>query len=496
MPRASNTKAHRLALNDADLLAIEREYCERSLLNFVRRAWPIVEPSRPFVDGWAVGAICEHLEAVTSGQITRLLITVPPGFMKSLTTSVFWPAWEWGPANMPHLRTVGFSYTPHLPYRDNRRMKHVITSDWYRGAWGDRVRIAKDQDEKGLFENTARGWMLASSIRGMGTGERGDRVRIDDPHNVNKAESIADREYTVRWARESASNRLNDENMDSGSAIVVIMQRVHERDVAGMIINELGFYDHLCLPMEFEPRRRCKTSIGFKDPRKRAGELAWPERFPRKTVQRMKLTLGTYGTAAQLQQRPAPRGGGMMKTNMLQPAPAPPESRIIARVRYWDKAATEGGGKRTAGVLIYECKRRDGSKFYHVADVVKGQWSAGRREMIIKATAEGDGDQVQTWYEREPGSGGKESAEITIQNLAGFRARVDNVSGQGDKETRADPLSAAIEQGLIYYTEGATWAREWIEELAGFPRGEFSDQVDATAGAYNKLARRKEWGVA
>lgn len=485
--------AENLTLNETDLAEIEREYCRQSLLNFTRRAWSIVEPHREFVDGWAIGAVCEHLEAVTRGEITRLLINVPPGFMKSLTTCVFWPAWEWGPVGLPHLRTIGFSYTPHLPYRDNRRMKHVITSPWYQGLWGNQVQLSDDQDAKGLFENTHKGWMLASSIRGMGTGERGDRVRIDDPHNVNKAESISDREYTVTWTRESASNRLNDENK---SAIVIIMQRVHERDVSGMVLNELGYYEHLCLPMEFDKSRRCTTSIGFKDPRKRDGELAWPERFDRKAVNNAKLTLGTYGAAAQLQQRPAPRGGGHIKTDHLIPAQLPAASRILARVRYWDKAATEGGGKRTAGVLIYECKRRDGSKFYHVADVVKGQWSAGRRESIMQATAEADGPEVRIWYEREPGSGGKESADITIQNLAGYSARVDNVSGQGDKTDRADPFSAAVEQGLVYYTEGAAWAREWIEELSRFPRGEFSDQVDATAGAFNKLARRKTWGVA
>jgi hypothetical protein len=123
-----------------------------------------------------------HLEAVTFGEINRLLINVPPGFMKSLLVNVFWPAWEWGPMGLAHLRYVSFSYGAHLTHRDNGKMMRLVTSARYRDLWGDRFDMVKVGEQK--IENDQTGWKFATSIGGIGTGERGDRVLLDDPHNV------------------------------------------------------------------------------------------------------------------------------------------------------------------------------------------------------------------------------------------------------------------------------------------------------------------------
>ena len=168
----------------SDWLAIEREFCARKLANFVQRAWPVVEPGTRYVHGWHIDAIAEHLEAVTAGEINRLLINVPPGTMKSLAVGVLWPAWEWGPRAQPQLRYVGAAHAQDLAVRDNMRMRRLVKSEWYQRLWP--LGIAADQDAKLKFENTATGYRAAVAATAM-TGHRGDRVLYDDPHSVEGA---------------------------------------------------------------------------------------------------------------------------------------------------------------------------------------------------------------------------------------------------------------------------------------------------------------------
>jgi len=152
------------------------------LIRFVRYCWSALEPDREMVEGWPLDAMCEHLEAITRGDIKRLLINVPPGMMKSLLVDVFWPAWEWGPMNRPYLRYVAFSYSATLTERDNGRFRALLESERYRSLWGERFTLERIGDRK--IANTRTGWKLATSVGGVSTGERGDRIILDDPHNV------------------------------------------------------------------------------------------------------------------------------------------------------------------------------------------------------------------------------------------------------------------------------------------------------------------------
>lgn len=472
-----------LALTNADWIAIERELCERSLVEFVRRAWHVLEPSRPYVHGWHVDAMAEHLEAVTAGELIRLLINVPPGTMKSMLTGVFWPAWEWGPKGLAAYRFLGASHGERYALRDARRMRQLIESDWYQERWP--LKLARDQNAKGKYENEAKGFREAMPVSSM-TGSRGDRVLWDDPHSVEAANSPAELATTERVFTETLPTRLND---PVSSAIIIIMQRLHERDVSGLIIEGDYGYEHLMLPMEFEPERRCATSIGFEDPRTEPDELLFPERFPRHVVERDKNILGEYATAGQLQQRPAPRGGGTFPIDRFQITDHKPHRReIMASVRYWDKAGTSGGGAFTAGVLMH--RMRDGT--YLIEDVERGQWEALERERRLRQTAEMDGHAVKVWVEQEPGSGGKESAERSIRSLAGFTAAADRVTG--DKETRAEPYAAQVQAGNVYLLRG-DWNRAFLGEHETFPAGKYKDQVDAAAGAFIKVASGVNYGA-
>jgi predicted phage terminase large subunit-like protein len=464
-----------LGLDWHDWLAIEREACRRSLATFVREAWHVLEPAQVYSHGWHIDAVCQHLEAVTYGDLTRLLINVPPGTMKSMLVNVFWPAWEWGPLERPAMRFIGASHSEALATRDNLKMRRLVQSEWYQERWP--TKLTGDQNAKTYFENEQTGFRLSCPVSSM-TGRRGDRVAWDDPHSVEAAISDAHRETALRVFTETLPTRLNNPDR---SAIIVVMQRLHEEDVAGYILaHDLG-YEHLMLPMEFEPERRCYTSIGFEDPRTEDGELLFPARFPPEVVERDKKVMGSYATAGQFQQRPAPRSGGLFAWEKLEIVAAPP--KLLRVIRYWDKAGTAGGGAYTAGVKLG--LGDDGC--WYILDVVRGQWAAPKREQVIKATAELDGRGVDIWIEQEPGSGGKESAESTVRNLAGYNIRAERPSG--DKALRAEPYSVQVEAGNIRVVR-APWNQEFIDEHKTFPKGKYKDQIDATSGGFNKLAGR------
>lgn len=468
-----------MKLDHEYVLEARREICQRSLAEFVRLAWSVVEPGQPYVHGRHIDVMCEALEAVTRGEERRLLINVPPGTMKSLLVNVFWPMWEWGPKGLSHLRTVGVSHEQGLGVRDNLKCRRLLLSRWYRQLWPE-VELTRDQAEKIKFENTRTGFREVATPSNI-TGRRGDRVAVDDPLSAENANSIAEREKVNLWFREALPTRLNNPDR---SAIVVVMQRLHEMDVSGVIL-ELGGWNHVMLPMRFEAARACPL-----DWRTRDGELLFPERFSESVVIELETTLGAYATAGQLQQRPAPREGGLFKTDWLQPIRAMPND-IARTVRGWDLAATKKATGNnpdwTAGVkmsrtrtglfIIEGCRRFRGSPM-EVENAIVGQASI-------------DGPQVTVRIPQDPGQAGKSQAEQFVKKLAGYPVKA--VPPTGDKATRASPLAAQAEAGNVRLLitgdrDADAWVQPFIDELTMFPAARFDDQVDAAADAFNELA--------
>jgi len=287
-------------------MRLQAEKARRSLFEFVQQAWHVLEPNTPFVDNLPIRAICQHLQAVTEGRIRNLIINVPPGHAKSLLTAVFWPAWIW--IDHPESRFLFTSYREPLAIRDSVRCRRLIESDFYQARWGRRYQLCGDQNQKSRFENTATGYRIVVPM-GAGTGERGDYVVADDPHSVDQAESDAARTSAIEFWNGSMSTRVN--NLATGHK-VVIHQRLHQADLSGVLLAQ-NDYDRLYLPAEFEPERRCSTSIGWTDPREKPGELLWPEKFSQEHLDGLKVSLGSYRYAGQFQQRPAPADGGIFK---------------------------------------------------------------------------------------------------------------------------------------------------------------------------------------
>ncbi len=483
------------------LEAERRKY--RGHAAFTRGAWHIIEPGTVYKHNWHLDAISAHLEEVSAGSIKLLIINIPPRHMKSIGGSVTWCPWEWGPADRPHVRFLHSSYAGSLSVRDSLKARRIIQSAWYQRLWGDRVELSGDQNAKLRFENTKSGYRLATSVGGLGTGEGGDRVVVDDPHNVQEAESEAVRESTVEWWTKSMSTRLND---PASGAHVIIMQRLHEKDVAGHELAERaadfksksGECVHLMLPAEFESQRRCVTYVKglkfFEDPRKTEGELLWPERFNARAVQVLKRKLGEYGASGQLQQRPSPVGGGILKKKFFRLWPAdskPPQiSYVLAS---YDTAFTERTQNDPTACLVFGVFTYRGEKGAIILDC----WTDHLAYPALKKRVMADWHSLYGGLDGDEQYPGKKpdimlveekgSGISLIQDLRRARMSVAPYNpGGADKIARAHMASPLLELGNFWVFESRknpgepiAWIKPLFKQFDDFPNGENDDLVDA-----------------
>jgi len=454
------------------LATIRAEAARRSFREFVKTAWPVIEPGTPLVWGWSMDAVTEHLEAVVRRDIKRLVITVPPGASKSRLTRVLLPPWQW--VSDPFHKFLSASYALDLTIRDNLDARRIVTSDWYQDTFG--LKIAEDDGGKTGFSLETFGSLKAVTVGGKTTGFRGDTFIIDDPINVQDANSAVKRAEALEWFAEAAQNRVNNA---ANSAIVVIMQRVHEEDVAALALN-MG-YEHLCIPMRWDESYRRTTSIGWTDPRTTEGELMFPERFPAEWVDQTEKNMGAYAFSAQYQQTPVPRKGAMFQIERLALIDKLPDEPFLT-VRAWDLAGTAGSGAYTVGVRMRY--GRESRKFY-IDDVVRAQVSSGAVRDLILQTAVSDGVECKIILPKDPGQAGLAQMDDLTAMLAGFNVRAEAQSGS--KEVRAEPFAGHIENGHVCVVQNV-WAKPFVEELRFFPKGKYVDQVDAASSAFNALA--------
>lgn len=460
-----------MQLTPADLLACEKELARRSLADFARMAWPVLEPATELKWGWALDAICEHLEAVASGQSRRMLMNVPPGSMKSLLTGVLLPAWEWGPLGRQEMRYLGTAHKQDLAVRDNLKCRRLIQSRWFQERWP--VELTSDQNAKTKFENSKTGFREAMAFESM-TGSRGDRVILDDPHSVDDANSVTKLASGVVTFREALPSRVNNDQ----SAIVIIMQRLNEADVSAVAI-ELG-YDHLCLPMRYE-KGRSKWVVGAGDPRTTDGDLMFPERFPEAQVEELERTMGTYAVAGQLQQRPSPRGGGIIKTawfGTYQQTP-PLEWRAI----YADTA------QKTAeqnDYSVFECWGRTSTGQAVLLDVHRGKWEAP--DLLTEA---------RTFWLKHQAQPGPPLRAMKVEDKVSGTGLIQTLRREGvpvlpiqrgrDKITRAYDAAPFIEAGNVLVPEWAHWLSAFMAEVEVFPGGANDDQLDPMFDAISEV---------
>ncbi len=470
---------------DWALEQLDRVDAEKSFLAFVRLFWPIVSPADKFVEGWALGALAEHLTAVTREQIRKLWIMCPPGMSKSTFIHVFHLAHEWGPLNMPWMQSIGWSYSHDLTTRDNVKFRRVITSDLYQRMFGSRFQLSGDQNEKTRIANDKAGFKIASSIHGVGTGERAHRITIDDGNAPKDVESDIKREYANQWFTETYPSRRNNEK----SAMIGVGQRTHEHDIGGLVLakKELGF-EVLCLPMYFgrgPDMSGRTTSIGFKDPRTKEGELLFPERFSQDFLDNdlepfLAAVGGEFAISAQLNQNPIPRGGGLIKREWWKYADEAPKGGID--VRGWDFAGT----KKKTSAFTASCKLRlfpDGRLY--VLDVTRERMEAQAVGEHLVAVATADGFPVRQDFPQDPGQSGLHQVAAFSRLLQGFAFSYSPESG--DKVARAQPFASQVRSGNVTLVRGP-WTDGFVAEAAVFSeRARYKDQVDAASRAYARV---------
>lgn len=340
----------------AQLLDLDRADCEDSLAAFLRKGWKYMDP-QPYKHGWHIDAIAEHLQAVVDGEIRQLIINVPPRHCKSLLTSVAFPAWTWAqsklsPTSGPGVPFLYASYDNRLSLRDSVKCRRLIESPWYQSLWGTQFQLTSDQNTKGRFTNSVGGERLITSIGAGVTGEGGNIIVVDDPNSAGDIESEATIETTIEWWTTAMPTRLND--IETG-AFVIIQQRLAMNDLTGHILeNEVEGWTHLCLPGRYEKERAYSTTIGWEDPRTEEGELLWPERFSEESMKRLEVKMGPYKFAGQIQQRPSPKGGGIIKDEWWQvwpiQQPLPVFDHIFATL---DTAYTADSMNDPSGLCVW-----------------------------------------------------------------------------------------------------------------------------------------------
>jgi len=365
---------------------------------------------------------------------------------------------------------MGTAHKQDLAVRDSTKCRRLIQSSWYQSHWP--IVLTGDQNAKTKFENDATGFREAVAFTSM-TGSRADRVILDDPHSVDGAKSAAQLAADIETFREALPSRVNN----ADSAIVIVTQRLAENDVSAVAL-DLG-YAHLKIPMRFEPGES-RNVVGAPDPRTEPGELMFPERFDEEQVRALELSLGEYAAAGQLQQRPAPRQGGMFKPGQIEIVDALPAGLSFARG--WDLAASKDIGDWTAGVKLAV---KDGITY--IADVVRERGGPDEVERLIVNTAVTDGATFQS-LPQDPGQAGKAQAAYLSKRLQG--RSFEFTPETGDKATRASPVAAQVNAGNVKMLR-AGWNEALIHELRSFPMGKNDDQVDALSRAYNRAANRQ-----
>lgn len=500
---------------ERDISALaERERCEKSLLYFTEKGWRAIEP-KTFLSNWHLEAISEHLEAVSRGEIRRLLINMPPRHAKSLSANVFFPAWVWAQnpdpstpenANRPSLHGMSvqpktlrgpgvkfmhLSYDSQLSTRDSVKCRTVMRSRWYQKFWGGRVQLRIDQDTKGRFDNMQGGYRLATSENGLVTGEGGDCIIFDDPHSVRHIDQ-SNREETLRFWDEAMSSRLDD--MQTG-AYIIIMQRVHERDLSGHVLATEQGWTHVCLPAVYERKHpypfftkviRRETGQQWVDPRQE-GDPLWPARYPLSALQQIAKDedMSSHVAAGQLQQRPSARDGGIFKRDWFGIVDQLPQTAIPYRVRAWDLAAT-ADAKSDPDFTVGLMMARDVlTGVFYIVDLTRQRLSPAGVERAILNTAATDGRMVRIRLPRDPGQAGKFQVRHFVNLLAGYNVMIE--PEENSKETRAESLAAQCEVGNVKLIRGS-WNDTFINELCAFNKGAHDDQVDAATAAYRALS--------
>lgn len=476
-----------------------RIQAENDFYTFVKLAWPHIE-GRKLQDSWLIKCLCEHLEEVFYGRIKRLNINMPPRMAKSSLVSILYPVWCW--IKQPSLQFLCSSYSEKLSVRDNTRARRLIKSQWFQLRWGDRITLSEDQDTKLRVDNMQNGYRIATGMGGTVRGEGGDIIILDDLNDVNDRSEVQ-LENAIEFYTQVLPTRFND--FKTGR-LINVQQRLHMRDISGYILaNQSKEFVCLTLPMEFEENRRCTTvplkstnGIPWTDPRKEEGDLLSPERIGEKELKALKNALGSeYQISGQLQQRPAPAEGGMIKRSWWMPWQEESPPRISFTIQAWDTGSSD---KKTAAYSACTTWGIFKNDHHHDCLILLGVW---RKKVevpdLYKQVARMAKDYRATTADRPINSFYKPDIVLIEEKASGIpvlqslrRTGIEIVGWRpdkfGDKIERIRKVTPLIESGRVYvpyrapdFTKMKSYADLLVEQAAVFPRGDSRDLLDTVS---------------
>jgi len=495
---------------EAQLLDIDRVDAEESLYVFMRQAWRYMDPAK-WVDSWAIEAIAEHLQAVADGQIKKLLINISPRTSKSSLVSVGFVPWVWaqsriGPLSGPQVPFLYASYSNQLSMRDSVKSRRLIESEYYQRRWGDRFQLVSDQNTKSRYTNSKGGERLITSIDGTTTGEGSQCLIGDDLNSASDVASEASLQSVKDWFDTVASTRLNDPKT---GAYIIIQQRIAEDDITGHILEKnAGEWTHLMIPMRYEKDRSFMTPIGWSDPRTEEGQLMWPERFGEEEVKNLERALGPWAAAGQLQQRPEPKGGGIIKREwwkLWDHESFPPMDFILACL---DTAYTTDTLNDESGMLIWGIFSGDvkahttrivgpngemltpSSTYSEFAPRVMCMYAwtdhLELHELVEKSANVCAKMKVDTLLIENKASGISVAQEIRrLYSREKFGVELFDPKSQ-DKTARLYSIQHLFAEGIVYAPD-RPWMEKVITQVGQHPKGKRDEYVDLTSMGLRKL---------
>lgn len=468
------------------LIMRERNACigRGTFKTFVQMVWKaVLKPGKPMEWNWHLDAICEMMEAIHFREITRLIVNVPPRSSKSTLISHCYPIWVW--LQDPTHQFLCVAHSAKKARADAVKSRNIIRSPWFKERFGDLFQMAADVNAKERYNTTAGGHRLSYGVTTMLAGEDADTVLIDDPMDPDTVKGDSDRAHILDNYDDSISQRLND---PIKSAIIIVMQRLHQQDLTGHVLanSEKGEWVHLMFAQEYDPEHPFMTDLCRKlDPRRKPGELLWPVRFPESYLKKRRRTMTALGYSGQHQQRPTPAAGAILKKKWWIPwKETMPDMEFV--LHSWDTAFSEEGLKKNArsalvsfGVFWHERKNRWAIML--LRGYARHLDYPDLRTFAKKVTRKDKPDQVI--IEK------KASGHSLIQDL--HRAGIPAIKYNPDRDKIARMYAAApfLEAGMVYYPDGKRWCDEVLEECASAPYGQYKDFADAVSQALIRLAK-------
>lgn len=487
-----------------------RKLYEVNFYEFAKASWPTIEGRNEFVDNWHIKAFCDHLQACKDGLVPIFLYNCPPRCMKSTIKSMF-IAWVW--TTEPHLRFVNISGDTNILIKDNIRAKDIIISAWYQRLWGNFFNLRKDINSKKRFANNKGGVSLVKSIRASSIGEGGNFVILDDANSSQDLDSEKQRQRTLDTFDSTISFRFDSTTKFS---LINIQQRLHEFDLTGHILSTRKNVVHLCLPMEYDATRPCKTiklpgtNKIWEDPRKQEGELLWQERFNKDYIENIfKAGLRTpYNIAAQLQQRPSPPDGNIIQRKWFQAWEHNYLPQLEYTVQSWDTALSTKEEACYSAMTTWGIYKND----HGISHVILLNCWRGKlehpdlRKMIKKCyhhyyTKHHEGDIIEgirpSFLLIEEAPGGIALIDDLRRggvNVTGFNPRYHGLKNPTTNNMPTSKIGRARLASLSF-ADGFVWvlnkngkplpfANEFIEAAIKYPRGDGADYIDSMSQAF------------